>query len=463
MVITRSATTASEKIVEKVVGITENSQGLPTLDSENIPKVDSVDLPSTTSMSDNTPSTVAPEWFQQYEQRISQKLSQLDTLGVRFSTIEEKLDEYQKSIDFACNAAKDVTERVTMIEKTAASLQNENAILKRDNERLTDRLVQLDSQSKRNNLIFNGVDEKQGRETWEQCEETVRQLICNNLKVQEGPSIKFERVHRNGEKKADKKRSIIAKFSNFKERDLVWNNRRKLSGSQFSMSEDFPIEIQNERKLLFPILKVVKTLQCVTSASIKFNKLYINGRWYTKDTIDKLPPEINLQSLFTKSENGVTLFCSKYSPLSNLYSESDFTIDGETYCSSEQYIQWRKAMLFNDEISAARIKAERNPYAIMGLGKKVKDFKLPTWKKECPSILKTACAAKIQQVPIARKALIETGDNVIGEATLDKNFGIGLNITDTAALIPDSWPGDNQFGKILMEIRNEVKKQAQPK
>ena len=51
-------------------------------------------------------------------------------------------------------------------------------------------------------------------------------------------------------------------------------------------------------------------------------------------------------------------------------------------------------MLFNDEISAARIKAERNPYAIMGLGKKVKDFKLPTWKKECPSILKTACAAK---------------------------------------------------------------------
>ena len=94
----------------------------------------------------------------------------------------------------------------------------------------------------------------------------------------------------------------------------------------------------------------------------------------------------------------------------------------------------------------------------MGLGKMVKGFKPAIWKKDVLSVLKKACSAKFHQVAFARETLLATNNGLIGEATLDKTYGIGLHLTDEAAKDPSNWLGENTFGNILQEIRNELKK-----
>ena len=64
--------------------------------------------------------------------------------------------------------------------------------------------------------------------------------------------------------------------------------------------------------------------------------------------------------------------------------------------------------------------------------------------------------AKFSQVQTARQALLSTGRKVLGEATKDPIYGIGLNINDPAAEDPSKWTGDNLFGRVLTEIRSEI-------
>ena len=119
-------------------------------------------------------------------------------------------------------------------------------------------------------------------------------------------------------------------------------------------------------------------------------------------------------------------------------------------------------MQFNDVRSAAKIKAEVDPYKIMFLGKHVENFKPATWKESVKDVLRKANMAKFQQVAVCRKLLLETNNNLLGEATLDKNFGIGLHLTDPSARDPSKW-ANNLFGNVLLEVRNELKKQLPPK
>ena len=391
-----------------------------------------------------------PEWF---KVQVGDRLSKFEQ---QFSDMMSKIDDMKNSVEFACNTSKDAQERAVKVENTVIELQRENDNLKSELGYLKNRVIQLESHGKRENLLFNGIKENNSKETWEDCEQAVKNIITETMGLN-GQNMNFERTHRYGQKKAGKTRPIIVKFSSFKDREKVWASKKKLSGSNYNVSEDFPIEIRNERKLLFPIVKVLKTHSSVTEVFIKVNKLFVNGKMYTVSTLDQLPKEIELKNLFTKSENGVSLFASKYSPLSNLYSEATFSIDNQMYCSTEQYIQLRKAEIFNDEVSAGKIKAEKNPYTIMGIGKQVKGYKHDVWMGQVKDILRKANMAKYQQVEIARKTLLATEDNMIGEATLDKKYGIGLHLTDKTALNPGNW-AENLFGNVLMEVRNELKK-----
>ncbi len=73
------------------------------------------------------------------------------------------------------------------------------------------------------------------------------------------------------------------------------------------------------------------------------------------------------------------LFSGKEHPLSNFY-PSPFTLDEsdmglgsgpQTYSTAEQYFQWRKAVLFGDEQTAAAILATDDPGIAKSLGRQV--------------------------------------------------------------------------------------------
>ena len=69
--------------------------------------------------------------------------------------------------------------------------------------------------------------------------------------------------------------------------------------------------------------------------------------------------------------------------------------------------------------------------------------------------------AKINSSEEFRKELSESADKLLVEASAtDKFWGSGLNYNLTLTTLPGQFPGKNMLGKLLVELRNELKRRA---
>jgi len=142
---------------------------------------------------------------------------------------------------------------------------------------------------------------------------------------------------------------------------------------------------------------------------------------------------------------------------SNMY-EAPFQVDSVTYPTVEHYFQWSKAKQFGDGAIADKILKTPSPKAVKALGRKVKDFVKEDWDKTKDGVMRTAVKAKFIQHPDLKTKLMETGARPIGEASArDKYWGIGTSADTSKAKDPTKWPGKNVLGKMLIELRTELK------
>lgn len=131
-----------------------------------------------------------------------------------------------------------------------------------------------------------------------------------------------------------------------------------------------------------------------------------------------------------------------------------FALDGITFGSAEHYMMWRKAMLFGDEQSAARIVAAGHPRQAKELGRGVEGFDDRVWAAERFGIVVEATVAKFGQHPELGDFLARTQKRVLVEASpTDRIWGIGLAATDDRAADPARWRGLNLLGFALMRAR----------
>jgi len=302
-------------------------------------------------------------------------------------------------------------------------------------------------------LIFEGVQES-NRETWEFSEAKLLGILKENMNLE---NISFERVHRLGNTGSNRRkpRPIIAKFSSFKERQLVWNNRTKLKGSNVWVSEDYPQVVHNNRKTLIPILKAAKQSSEIQSASLKQDKLFINGKQFTVENLDDLPEVIQPHNVATVKTDNALVFFSKNAIFSNFH-PSKITINGSDYCCNEQYYQAEKARYFGDGNTLQKILQTTDPFIQLSLGKEVQGYKHDTWMERASDVLEEANRAKYHQNGQAREALLATGTRILGEASRDKTFGIGLALNDENVCDTSAWKGKNIMGKILTNIRDSL-------
>jgi len=146
--------------------------------------------------------------------------------------------------------------------------------------------------------------------------------------------------------------------------------------------------------------------------------------------------------------------------LSNM-SQHPIEIDGETYPTVEHYFQAMKAKAFQDEEMYGKIMKSKTPKAAKAAGKLVKNFVTETWEGIRDSIMQKALRAKFVQHPELRKQLLETGDNMIGEANArDMYWGIGTGIESDKSKTPSKWRGLNKLGKALMNLRTDFKNES---
>ena len=155
--------------------------------------------------------------------------------------------------------------------------------------------------------------------------------------------------------------------------------------------------------------------------------------------------------------NGYAAFWG--SIFSNFYPVK-INIDGKEFNCTEQYFMYMKAVTFNDMETADEILNETGPKIIKNLGRKVKNYDDEKWSEIRYDIMKKACYAKFTQDEKCKNALLHDSlkyCKFVEGNPYDKVWSVGIEWTNPAIGNPENWKGENLLGKILDEIRFEMK------
>ena len=435
----------------------ERSQPLPqAMDTTELPPgamdttpMDTMEKPQGATAQTPPSSPNSPTWCSKVSQNISELFKAIQTMKEELSTLRE----------MAAHTTNSGNSNFTMPNEFDR-LRQENAQLKAEIHELQRKFTNLDGQSRRENLLFDGITESD-KETWSDSENKIRDIL-SKMEVPNHRDVKLERVHRKGEKNNDRPRTIIAKFSYYKDRENVWQKRFNLKSSNIWISEDFSAEVNKARQQLYPCLREGLRLKKdpnsgIKSVSLRVDKLYVNNRQYCANEIHKLPKCLQPESIATRTDNAnnVVAFYTKHSVFSNLNTKFPFKLEGKQYNCPEQYFHRCKAIHFNDLETADKIMSTLDPIKQLQLGKTVKHYNHKSWMTKAREVLKHANIAKYSQNEGARKLLLETGNATLAESSPSKYWGTGLRLSDKNCTIP-TWSGENQMGKILMEVRNSL-------
>ncbi|MGV9821727.1 NADAR family protein [Nocardia xishanensis] len=134
-----------------------------------------------------------------------------------------------------------------------------------------------------------------------------------------------------------------------------------------------------------------------------------------------------------------------------------FDVDGLSFPTAEHYMMWRKALLFDDTETAARVLTVEHPEQAKDLGRQVRGFDEKRWEAERFEIVVAGNLAKFGSDDELRRFLLGTGDRVLVEASpVDRIWGIGLAADHPDAAEPTRWRGANLLGFALMRVREEL-------
>ena len=143
---------------------------------------------------------------------------------------------------------------------------------------------------------------------------------------------------------------------------------------------------------------------------------------------------------------------------SNFY-YSPFKHQGKMFKWSEQAIMYRKAKLFGANHIADKVLKAGSPVECKRLGRR-RDlgFVESVWDEEKCRIFKEVLRDKFS-LPQLKQQILQTGDKILVEASpYDNIWGIGMGENDKGVDDPENWKGQNLLGKVLGDIREELKR-----
>ena len=148
----------------------------------------------------------------------------------------------------------------------------------------------------------------------------------------------------------------------------------------------------------------------------------------------------------------------QYGFLSNWYL-SDFTVDGVSFSSMEQYMMYKKAVVFKDKDIASKILKTDDVERIKEYGRQVSNYDDTVWNGVRQIVIYKGLLEKFKQNEKLKKELLDTGDDILAEcAVSDKIWGIGLSMKDSNKNDIKAWRGQNLLGFALMLVRDELRK-----
>lgn len=212
---------------------------------------------------------------------INVKMKELDT---KVTHIETRVTDVENSCSFIndkhekqTNELKHAQTEVKNLQSSCKDLEENMKSLKSEKDGMRTKLIDLESRSMRENLMFYGIQEVPS----ENCEHLVKQFCDEKLSI-DASSMIFDRVHRVGGESTRKPRPIVAKFHYYNERETIRKKGLDCSTQLKTQNQGVGIQrpkaVRDARKNLYGIMKREQSLG--KNARFIGDKLFINGREY---------------------------------------------------------------------------------------------------------------------------------------------------------------------------------------
>ena len=140
---------------------------------------------------------------------------------------------------------------------------------------LREDVLDLKCRSMKNNLIFTGLYRIRDEDT----EELLRSFLYKELGIQY--DIQFGNVHRFKTRGDNRRAPIVARFIYRRDFEYVLSIAHRLKGKPYGIREQFPAEIEQRRKKLYPVMKEAR--QQKRQVTLVRDRLYIDNELYNPD------------------------------------------------------------------------------------------------------------------------------------------------------------------------------------
>ena len=165
-------------------------------------------------------------------------------------------------------------DRINRLEKVTNDRYN---WMMRQVESLEQKLIYMECQNRRNNIIIDGIPEEVG-ESWERTEEKALEFVRSKLGVEKVMPV--ERAHRIGRPRLGHHRKIIMKMCFYKDREMILKNRGLLKGTHQFVNEDFAPEISGRRQALWRTFRHLRD-EAGTTLKLNYDRINVNGVFYS--------------------------------------------------------------------------------------------------------------------------------------------------------------------------------------
>ena len=187
--------------------------------------------------------------YEEHEKKINDIIrSHLETTSKRLEEISKEVRDVTESVEFTGGR---LDEEIATVKDDISKMKSDVRLIERDlldpND-VSEKLIELEDRSRRNNLRFDGLTEDTN-ETWDDCERKIQKILSDKLEITE--DVEIERCHRMGKRKGNRPRTIIYKFLRFKDKRKILKNAKKLKNSGIYIYEDFCNDTMELRKSLW--------------------------------------------------------------------------------------------------------------------------------------------------------------------------------------------------------------------
>ncbi|MES9880124.1 MAG: hypothetical protein ABW185_04505 [Sedimenticola sp.] len=210
------------------------------------------------------------------DEKLSHILTKVSNIDVVQTEMCRTFQQFETSMKVVCGRVDTVVSCVDMHSKMLKLLAYKS--------------IDSEARCRRINLLFRGMAERDNEECWD----TITKFLTSKLFI-DRDQFSIARAHRLGRPRYQYIRPIIVAFGDYTDTELVMSKVRHLKGTGFGVDRDYPREIVDARKKLYPGFKLARETQ--KRPAIKYPaRLVVDGKtiqdefpdWYDTMQLDRV-------------------------------------------------------------------------------------------------------------------------------------------------------------------------------